>query len=110
MCNSKADVVTYAIVNNRYTAVCWSGQSFLHVSKSLGYSIFFNLLTIFPMSTGRRTLMCDMLRNNMKTVNRIVKMQRNIIALSRGNCGNATSPVLAVPAVTTVDKQAREVT
>lgn len=39
-----------------------------------------------------------------------VKTVMNIIILRRGKWGNAKSPILAVPAVSTVDKQAMEVT
>lgn len=67
-------------------------------------------LTSFPTSNGRNAFMCDMLRTNIKTVNRIVKMQMNMMSRNRGKCGKANNPVLAVPAVNTVDKQAKEVT
>lgn len=39
-----------------------------------------------------------------------VKTVMNIIILRRGMWGNAKRPILAVPAVSTVDKQAIEVT
>jgi hypothetical protein len=51
-----------------------------------------------------------MLRNSMKTVKMTVKTVMNIIILRRGKWGSAKSPILAVPAVSTVDKQAIEVT
>ncbi len=40
----------------------------------------------------------------------IAKIVTNIISRNRGKCGKANSPVLAVPAVSSVDKQAIEVT
>ena len=46
----------------------------------------------------------------MKTVKMTVKTVMNIIILRRGKWGSAKSPILAVPAVSTVDKQAIEVT
>ena len=46
----------------------------------------------------------------MKTVKMTVKTVMNIIILSFGKLGSAKSPILAVPAVSTVDKQAIEVT
>ena len=46
----------------------------------------------------------------MKTVKMTVKTVMNIIILSFGKWGSAKSPILAVPAVSTVDKQAIEVT
>ena len=39
-----------------------------------------------------------------------VKIVMNIIIRKRGKWGSSNSPILAVPAVTTVDKQAIEVT
>ena len=46
-------------------------------------------LTIIPMSMGKRAFTRDMLRNNTKSVNRMVKMQRNMSSLSRGrSCGS----------------------
>ena len=46
----------------------------------------------------------------MKMVKMTVKTVMNIMILRRGKWGNAKSPILAVPAVSTVDKQAIEVT
>lgn len=51
-----------------------------------------------------------MLRNSTKTVKMTVKTVMNIIILRRGKWGSAKRPILAVPAVSTVDKQAIEVT
>ena len=51
-----------------------------------------------------------MLRNSMKRVKMTVKRVMNIIILRRGKWGSENRPSLAVPAVSTVDKQAREVT
>jgi hypothetical protein len=43
-------------------------------------------------------------------VKMIAKIVTNIISRNRGKWGRANSPVLAVPAVSSVDKQAIEVT
>lgn len=40
----------------------------------------------------------------------MVKIVTNMMILNRGKCGIANSPVLAVPAVSTVDKHAKDVT
>ena len=46
----------------------------------------------------------------MNVVKMIAKIVTNIMSRSRGKCGSSKSPVLAVPAVSSVDKQAIEVT
>ena len=51
-----------------------------------------------------------MLRKIIKTVNTTVNTVTKIIILNFGNWGSANSPILAVPAVRTVDKHAIEVT
>ena len=51
-----------------------------------------------------------MFKNSMKRVKMTVKIVMNIIIRKRGKWGSSKSPILAVPAVTTVDKQAIEVT
>ena len=51
-----------------------------------------------------------MLRKMTKVVKMMAKMVTKIISRSLGKCGSANKPVLAVPAVSSVDRQAIEVT
>ena len=54
-------------------------------------------------------LRCDMCRKMAKTVKRTVKMQTNIMILSRGNCGREKRPTVEVPDVATTVRQATAV-